>query len=369
MKIVCSKSNLVTGVNIVSKAVSSKTSLSILECILIVASNGVIKLLANDMEMGIETRIQGEIEENGMIALDAKIFGDVVRRFPNDFIRIVTDDKLMARITCLKSKFNLPGKSGDDFTYLPKVDKEESITISQFTLKQVIQQTLFSISENDNNKLMTGELFDINGDSLRVVSLDGHRISIRNIGLRQKYDKRRVVVPGKTLGEISKILSGEVEKEVNLYFMKNNIAFQFDDTTVVSRIIEGEYFNIDQMLNENFDTKMEVNKRDLLECIERAVLLIKEGDKKPIIMQIMDNALELKINSTIGSMDEEVEIEKLGRDLLIGFNPRFLIDVLRVVEDERITMYYMGSKSPCFIRDEENKYIYVVLPVNFNPVM
>ena len=181
MKLVCSKSALLSGVQIVSKAVPNKTTMSILECILVDASRGVITLTANDMELGIETTIEGNIIEKGIIALDAKIFLEIVRKLPDNDITIETDNNYKTTITCEKAKFNIIGKSGDDFSYLPAVEKEESISISQFTLKEVVRQTIFSISDNDNNKLMTGELFDIKGNELKVVSLDGHRISIRRI--------------------------------------------------------------------------------------------------------------------------------------------------------------------------------------------
>ena len=253
MKIICTKQNLAKGVSIVSKAVPSKTTMPILECILIDASTDVIKLTANDMELGIETSID-----------------------------------------------------------------------------------------------------------LKVVSLDGHRISIRKIELKDSYAPKKVIVPGKTLQEISKIIGGEAEADVDISFTKNHIVFEFDRTIVVSRLIEGEYFRIDQMLSSDYETKVKINKRELLECIDRATLLIKEGDKKPLIIDIRDESMEFKIKSQVGSMDKE------GKDLLIGFNPKFLIEALRVIEDEEVDLYFMNAKAPCFIKDEAQSYIYLILPVNFN---
>ena len=366
MKLICSKSNLLHGVNIVSKAVPTRTTMAILECILIDASANEIKLTANDMELGIETKIEGEIEEKGIIALDAKIFYEIIRRLPDNMVTIKTDEKLTATITCEKAKFNIVGKSGDDFSYIPFIERNECISISQFTLKEVIRQTIFSIADNDNNKLMTGELFEIEENQLKVVSLDGHRISIRNIELKNNYDHKKVVVPGKTLQEVSKILPGSAEEEVNIFLSENHIVFEFDDTTVVSRLIEGEYFKIEQMLSSDYDTKVKINKRELLDCIDRATLLVKEGDKKPIIMNITDGNMELKINSFIGSMNEDIDITKEGKDILIGFNPKFFIDALRVIDEEEVSLYMVNPKAPCFIKDDEGKFIYLILPVNFN---
>ena len=366
MKLICSKSNLLQGVNIVSKAVPTRTTMAILECILIDASSDEIKLIANDMELGIETIIEGDIVENGIIALDAKIFSEIVRKLPDNEVVIETDASFKTVITCEKAKFNIIGKSGEDFSYLPYIEKNDPIAISQFTLKEVIRQTIFSIADNDNNRLMTGELFEINENQLKVVSLDGHRISIRNIELKDHYANKKVVVPGKTLNEISKILPGSVDDDVIIYITDNHIIFEFMNTTVVSRLIEGEYFKIEQMLSSDYETKLKINKRELLNCIDRATLLVKEGDKKPIIMDIKDGVMELKINSFIGSMNEDIDIEKTGKDILIGFNPKFFIDALRVIDEEEVSLYMVNPKAPCFIRDDDNQFIYLILPVNFN---
>ena len=365
MKIICQKINLLKSVNISLKAVPSKTTMPILECILIDATTSQIKFTTNDMELGIETIVEGTIEEKGMVALDAKILYEIIRRLPDNNVTIRTDEKLTATITCEKAKFTIPGKSGEDFAYLPLIEKEESLTISQFTLKEMIRQTIFSIASNETNKLMTGELFEIKNNYLKIVSLDGHRIAIRRMELKKDYADRKVVVPGKTLNEISKILSGEVDNMVNIYFSKNHILFEFDQTMVVSRLIDGEYFRIDQMLSSDYETKIQVNKKELLDCIDRATLLVKESDKKPIILSITDDNIELKIQSQIGSMDEEIDINKEGKDIMIGFNPRFLIDALRVIDDETVDIYLMNPKAPCFIRDEQQSYIYLILPVNF----
>ena len=368
MKLVCSKSNLLNGVQIVSKAVSNKTTMSILECIMVDASKGIITLTANDMDLGIETIIDGDIIEKGVIALDAKIFLEIVRKLPDSDITIETDSSYKTTITCEKAKFTIIGKSGEDFSYLPVVEKEDSIVISQFTLKEVVRQTIFSISDNDNNKLMTGELFEINGNELKVVSLDGHRISIRKIELKEEYAPKKVVVPGKTLNEVSKILPGGADSFVTISFTSKHIVFEFENTTVVSRLIEGEYFKIDQMLSSDYETKVKINKKEFLNCIDRATLLVKEGDKKPIIINITDGCMELKINSILGSMNEEIDIEKQGKDLMIGFNPKFLIDALRVIDDEDVDLYMVNPKAPCFIKNPEESYIYLILPVNFTTV-
>jgi DNA polymerase-3 subunit beta len=227
----------------------------------------------------------------------------------------------------------------------------------------MIRQTIFSVADNDSNRLMTGELFEIHGDELKIVALDGHRIAIRKVILKDTFGDAKVVVPGKTLNEVSKIITGGVEDEVQISFTKNHIVFEFNETIIVSRLIEGEYFRIEQMLSSDYSTKLKVNRRELLDCIDRATLLIKEGDKKPIIIHVGGDTMELKIQSFIGSMNEDIDIAKEGNDITIGFNPKFLLEALRVIDDEEVTLYLVNPKAPCFIRDEEGKYIYLVLPV------
>ena len=374
MKLEFKKDALLNGINIVSKAIPSRTTMSILECILIDADAGEIKLTGNDMELGIETKVEGEILEHGKIALDAKLFSEITRRLSiirklpdgDTPVTITSDNRFNTVIECENAVFNIQGRDGEEFSYLPYIERDQHISLTQFTLKEAIRQTIFSISPNDSNKMMAGELFEVNENQLKVVSLDGHRISIRKVPLKKSVADRKLVVPGKTLIEISKILSGEAENVVSISYTKNHIVFEFDNTIVVSRLIEGEYFRIDQMLSSDYETKVRINKKELLSCIDRATLLVKEGDKKPIIINIGDELMELKIKSQIGSMNEEIMITKEGKDLLIGFNPKFLIDALRVIDDEEVTLYLMNAKAPCFIKDDNETYIYLILPVNFN---
>ena len=368
MKLTFKKDSLLNGINIVLKAVPSKTTMPILECILIDASSDEIKLTANDMELGIETKVDGNILEKGKIALDAKLFSEIIRKLSSEdsVVTIDSDEKFNTVISCENSVFKIQGRDGEEFSYLPYIEKNKYICLSQFSLKELIRQTIFSIYVIDSNKMMTGELFEVNGGTLRVVSLDGHRMAIRKIALKDEYESTKVIVPGKTLNEISKILTGDNEKEVLIYFGTNHILFEFDDTIVISRLIEGEYFKVDQMLSSDYETKVSLNKKEFLDCIERATILIRENDKKPVILNIEDEKMSLKLNSSFGTMNAEILIHKTGKDLMIGFNPKFLIDALRIIDDEEVSLYMMNPKSPCFIKDDEETYIYLILPVNFN---
>ncbi len=367
MKLQFQKNDLLEGINIVSKAIASKTTMTILECILINADSSDIKLTGNDMELGIETSVKGTVTEHGKIALEAKLFSEIIRKLPDgeaDVI-ITSDDHFNTLIECESSRFNIQGRDGDEFSNLPYIERNQYISISQFSLKEAIRQTIFSIAPNDSNKMMGGELIEVEENKLKIVSLDGHRISIRNITLKDNYDNHKVIVPGKALNEISKILSGDTEKEVLIFFSNNHILFEFDNTIVVSRLIDGEYFKIDHMLSNDYLTRFKVNKRKFMDNIDRAMILIRDNDRKPLILNVKENNVNMTVKSSIGSMDADLTIEKTGNDIMIAFNPKFLLDALRVIDDENVEIYMMNPKSPCFIRDEAGTYIYLILPVNF----
>lgn len=365
MKISCVKAELLAGINIALKAVPSKTTLPILESFLIVADE-VITITTNDKDMGIETAVNGNIIEKGKIAVDARIFSEIVRKLPEDEVIIESDLNQKIKVTCEESVFNLNGKDPDEFPELPRTENEKKIIVSQFILRELIRQTIFSISQNDTNAMMRGELFEVEGNVLKVVSLDSHRISIRKEELANSYDNIKVIVPGKTLNEVSKIISGDKDNIVEIAFDKNFVKFNLEGTMVLSRLIEGEFFNIDQMISSDYETEVKVNKNDFLNSIDRAFTLAREGEKKPIILDIANDSMALNISTSLGSMNAELPITKNGKDMVIGFNPKFFIDALKAIDDEEVNIYFVNSTAPCFIRNDEGNYVYIILPVNIN---
>lgn len=364
MKIRIPKENLIKAINIVIRAIPGKTTMAILQCILINATGTEIFLTANDMELGIQTTAKGIILERGMIAVDAHIFSNIVRKLPDNDVTIETA-KERVLIRCENSRFVIPGKEGDDFPFLPDIDRSVGIRLSQLTLRDMITGTIFSISPKESNGMMTGELLEILDDNIRMVALDGHRIAMRKTKLKAVYDNRKVIIPGKTLSEISKILTGDAEKTADIFFTDKHILAAFDESIVVSRLIEGEYYKIDKMLSSNYRTRVICRRKEFLECLDRASLLIKEEDKKPVILMIREDEIEFRINTTLGSMDEVIAVQREGEELNIGFNPRFLSDALKTIDDDEVAMYFVSPKAPCFIRDADDSYCYLILPVNF----
>lgn len=367
MKLEFNKDSLINALATVSRAIPSRTTNPILECVLFDASDEEIKLTANDTEFGIETKVEGTIAEKGKVALNARLITEIIRKLEGGEmpVTIQTKENFLTTISCDHARFDIPGRDGEEFSYLPDIEKNNYICLSQFTLKEAVKNTIFAAALNDTNKMMGGEYVEVNGDSVRFVALDGHRIAIRNFKMKENYGSAKVIVPGKTMSEIGKIMTDDNEKDVLIYFSENHILFEFEKTIVISRLIDGEYFKINHMLSKDYETKISVNRIKFLNSIDRATVLIRESDHKPIVLDIEDKGIRLKVKSSTGDMGENVYCEKSGNHLTIAFNPKFLLDALRSIDDETVSLYMTNAKAPCYIRDEQESYIYLILPVNF----
>lgn len=361
------KAQLVNALSIVMKAVSTKTSSVILESILISASDNRVVLDATDTELSIQTEVDAVIVKAGGVVLNAKLFSEIVRKFDSteSLIELDVDNDFKTTIKCEQAVFNIMGIDPVEFIPMPKIDRDAFISLSQFSLKEVIRQTEFSTAISDINRMMGGELIDVKNNVAKFVTLDGHRMSIRNIELMGDFEDQKCVVPIKSLQEVMRIIDSDTQKNVNIYFSKDHILFEFDRTLVLSRILDGEFFRIESMLSNDYDTKVNVSRLKLQSAIEQSMILIRENEHKPMILDIENGMLKLSVNSSLGFMDAKVNIEKSGSDLKIAFNPKFLVDALKVIDDDFVNIYFTNAKSPCFIRDDKNTYTYLILPVNF----
>ena len=361
------KAQLVNALSIVMKAISTKTSSVILESILITAADNRVVLDATDTELSIQTEVDAIIVNPGGVVLNAKLFSEIIRKFENtdSLIELDVDKDFKTTIRCDQAVFNIMGIDPVEFIPMPHVDRDDFIKLSQFSLKEVIRQTEFSTAISDINRMMGGELIDVKDNVAKFVTLDGHRMSIRNIELNGSFENQRCVVPIKSLQEVMRIIDSDTQKDVNIYFSKDHILFEFDKTLVLSRILDGEYFRIETMLSSDYDTKVTVSRNRFQSAIEQAMILIRENEHKPLILNIENGILTLSVNSSLGFMDAKVNIEKSGSDLKIAFNPKFLVDALKVIDDDFVDIYFTNAKSPCFIRDDKNSYTYLILPVNF----
>lgn len=367
MKISCQKSNLLSGVNTSLKAVSTRTTLPILQCILLQATQDEFKLVSNDLELGIESHVEANIIESGSVALDARIFSEIVKKLPDAVVDITVDESNLTTIICQKSIFKIPGQPGTEFIQLPQVTKDKSISMSQSILKDMIHQTIFSIAVKEIKPILTGELIEIRQNKLSIVSMDGYRISIRNAIFNDDFEDMAVVVPGKTLNEISKILSADEAEMMSIYFTDKHILFELEDSIVVSRLLEGDYPKYASLFSADYETLITVNRKELMMSIERAALIARESKKSPIKLEIKESTLAITSNTELGNVHEEMAIKKEGQELEIAFNPRYLIDSLKVIEDEEICLQFTNALNPCIMRQiDEDKFKYLILPIRLN---
>lgn len=365
MKLTCSRDSLLESINIVLKAVSSRTTLPILECIMLRADINGFQLTANDLELGIQSApIEADIVEQGAIALEAKIFSEIIRKVNGTMVSISTNNQNVTVISCGTSEFKIMGQSSEDFPELPQVEKHMEYSILQSDLKDMIRQTIFSVAQDETKPVLTGELIEINDTILNIVSVDGYRISYKQITLESPAQNASVIVPGKTLNEISKILSSDSEDKAFIYFTDKHIVFNLNNNIIVSRLIEGEYIKYAQSFTEDYKTKLIIDRVSFIQALERASLISRDSKKTPVKIEITAEELIITANTDMGTAYEEVKIELEGELLKIAFNPKFLIDALKVIEDEKVSIQFTTSLSPCIIRPLEGKeYKYLILPL------
>jgi DNA polymerase III subunit beta len=364
MKIITTKSSLLESINIVQKAVPSKTTLPILEGILFEAKNGKLKLTATDLEIGIETLSNVDVIEPGKVVLSSRIVGDIVRKLPDADIEIETAEKNLVYIKSERSNFKIVTLPHDEFPELPVVKKENGITLSQSILKDTIKQTIFAVSSDEVRPILTGVLFDVDGEKLTMVALDGFRMAVKWNGIIND-NSFKAVIPGKTLSEIGKILN-ENENPINIYFSKNHIQVQIEDTIIISRLLEGEFINYKQIIPSDYKIKVKVSSSKLMEACDRAALFARDSSNNMIKFEINDDLMVIASNSQNGDVHEELKIQKEGNDIEIAFNAKYFIDVLKVIEGDEITIEFTTNVSPSIIRPSDGTgYLYLVLPARF----
>jgi len=363
MRIVCEKEKLAYGITIVQKAVSSKTTLPILEGILIETVESGIKLTSNDLEIGIECLIQADIREKGAVVVESKMFGEIVRRLPDTDIVLYCEDNGIFVIECEGSVYRLISLNPDEFPRLPKIKTSESISIKQNTLREMIKQTIFSVSTDENRPIFTGCFLEIKDAFINMVSVDGFRLSLRKQKFEGEVNNFNAVIPGKTLNEIFKIIQNN-DEEIRINVAKNQALFEMKDVKIVSRILEGEFLNYRAAIPVEKETRIKVNKDILLSAFERIYLLTKDEKKYPVKLKAENNVITIICNSTIGTAKEEISTEIDGKDIEIGFNPKYFIDALKAVEKEQVYIDLTTSMAPGVIRPiEEEAFIYMILPV------
>ncbi|MGG7144986.1 DNA polymerase III subunit beta [Clostridium nigeriense] len=362
MKFICEKQKLQEGISISSKAITGKTTMPILEGIYITAKKDGLTIIGSDMDVSIETKVEANVQEEGMIVIDSRIFGEIIRKLPNSEVTIETLENDIMQISCEKSIFNLVYMNGEDYPELPKINENLSVEVPQNILKSMIRGTSFAIAQDETRPILQGILFEVKDKNLNLVALDGYRLAIRNAFLDNDNDIE-VVIPGKTLNEVSRILE-DISEIVKITFTNNHILFNLNNTKIISRLLDGKFVNYVSLLPQEHKISIDVRKQELQNCIERASLMAKDSNSNLIKLDVQEDTMIITSNSQLGKVREEVSINLQGESIQIAFNSRYLLDVLKNIEDDEVVLEMTSSVSPCVIKcKNEDNSKYLVLPV------
>lgn len=365
MNFISTKDELLHSVNIVQKAVSNKTTMPILEGILFQVIDDTIFLMGTDLEIGIKTVLSGKIISTGSVVISARLISELVRKLPDDDVIIELKDNYMMNIKCLNSEFNIQGQGSEDFPQLPEVNSDKEISIDKELFKSMIKETIFSVAKSENIPILTGELIEIKEGIIKFVALDGYRLALRQGRINEDVTLSEVV-PERTLAELYRISSLSNLHSVEISYTKNQILFRLGQTYIVSRLLEGEFMNYNQIIPQNYTTKVTVGVSNLLSSCERASLMVRDGKSNLIKMNFSNNLLEIKSNSEMGTVNEQIEVVMEGDPIKIAFNSSYFIDVLKIIGDEEVVLEFTTSVSPCVLRPTQgSNYIYLILPVRY----
>lgn len=364
MKFSCEKVLLLSAISVTSKVASAKSAIPALEGLLLEAARN-LKISGYDLKTGIKTEIPADVSEIGAIVLKARLFGEIVRKLPDDIVTVSVDDRNTATIECGASTFTIMGTPASDYPELPSVDTQNSNFVRQDILKSMIAETIFAVSDNESRPIQTGTLFEIEDGILTMVAVDGYRLALR----KEQIENSNVtncsfVVPGSALGEVEKIAS-DSEELVTITLGTKHILFEIGDTTVVSRRLEGEFINYRQAIPQNNKISVTITTENLIDSVERVSLIISDKIKSPIKCNFGDNILSISAVTALGKANDECIIAGDGENLEIGFNNKYLLDALKAAPASEIQFLMNTSVSPCIIApaDEKDNFIYMVLPI------
>jgi len=367
MKFVCYKDKIIKALNSVVKGVASKTTMPILEGILIQTNNNEIKLTTYDLELGIEYNTECTVLEQGSIVVNAMMFTEIIRKLPDSEINICINENNLLTIECEGALYKLATMNPDEFPELPKIEVENSITLEQSALKNMIRKTIFAVSTEENRPIFTGSLFEIKNNKLNVVAIDGFRLALRTINIPVPVNDFKAVIPAKTLNEVNKILADSFDM-VKIGVSKNQAIFEMENCKIVTRLLDGEFLNYEAVIPKNWQTRIRVERENLLNSFERISLIssssIEKEKKYPVKVTIDIGKLTILCTNQTGDAKEEVYIATEGQNLEVGFNPKYFLDSLKAIDEEEIFVEFGTNVSPCLIKSvDNNDYVYMILPI------
>lgn len=363
MKIKCDKYNLSNAINNVQKAISNRTTLPILEGILLKTENGKLILTGNNLDLCIKSSLDVQVDEDGSIVVPSRYFGEIVKRLPESDLSINVLDNNRIMIKSGKSEFEIAGLDPTDYPDMPSIASDNKLTIKSDKFDTLIKKTIFAVSQDEAKPIITGELLVIKENEITMVALDGIRVAIRKDSLESSYTENRIVIPGKNLSEISKILL-DVDNDITINYDNKNILIYIDDTLITSRLLSGNFLDYEKVIPNYYKTRVTVNTKLFQESLERASIILKEGNNNIIKLNISNDIIKVYSNSQQGRTYEEVPSDVEGPELEIGFNSRYFIEILKAIDDEEIYLEFTSSIGACIIKPvKNNDFIYFILPV------
>ena len=366
MKFKCDRQKLNKAVENVQKAVSSKSNIPALEGILLKAENKKITLCGYDLDIGITTSIDADIYKEGSIVVTAKLFSDIIKRMPEDTISIESDEKLIIYISGGKTDYKIIGMSAEEYPELPITTASEKISIDGKTLKSMIRQTIYAVSDKDENPTQKGSLFEISDNTLKIVSVDGYRLAKRTEQISGgKMDSCSFVVPGYALSDIVKICEDDEKKTAAISVGAKHISFNIGETVVITRRLEGEFLNYRKSLPEKFMHIVEVEKTSMMSTIDRVSLIISEKNTNPVRMTFEDGRIECLCVTPIGKAEDVCLCDGTADGMTIGFNDRYFMEALKASGKDKLQICLNTPSSPAIIRaaDGTENFTYMILPV------
>ena len=364
MRFTCEKSTLVSGLNIASRTVAQKSSLSVIEGILCKAGLS-LSLTGYNMETAITYDIPAEVSDPGECILPAKLFGDIVRRLPEGPVTVVVDETYKVSIRAGYASFTIAAESAEDYPELPDVEKGRGVKIPQSALKDIISGTIFAVSENQSRPIHTGLRFEVENDSISAIAVDGFRLARRTFHPKEETGRTMAfVVPSPAMKEVEKILT-DSDEDASFTLGAKHILFQIGGATLVCRLLEGDFLDWKKVVPTGCPVKLVAHVSDLSSSIERVGLIVSEKFKSPVRCVFSNRVLQLRTNTTIGAAEDQCSIAGDGKELEIGFNVRYLADALRAVPSEEVTLELTNGLSPIVLTPVDDKYdfAYMVLPV------
>lgn len=364
MKFTCDKTTLQDAVSVCMHAVAAKSSIAVLEGILVIAGDDTITLSGYNFKTGIRKSVPGSTPERGTVVLNSKVFYDIVRKIPGDTLEVEVDDKMICSIRSGNTLFHLIASGAQEFPELPEVNMRRGISLPANVLRSMIDDTVFAISDNENKPIHTGSLFEVRGTSLSVVSVDGYRLAVRREQVFNTAEADfKFVVPGETLKEVARILP-DTDEMVYIYPERKHALFEFANTWVTTRLLEGEFLDYRKAIPNDQPIKIKVDRMNLTHSIELVSLIVSERLKNPVRCLFEGDTVKLSCITALGKSFDECPISFCQDTVEIGFNNKYLLDALRSVREDQCILELKSPLAPLLVKPVEgDKFVYLVLPV------